>query len=122
PIVLPLLVAGMMVLLEKRGIGLQRTLGLISSSLLIGISAWMALRAGSGEISVYLLGNWEARIGIALVVDRLAAIMLLTTSVLGFAGLLYACSGWDRRAPHFHALFQIQLMGLNGAFLTADLF
>src|SRR5690606_33212865 len=33
-----------------------------------------------------------------------------------------ACSGWDRRAPHFHALFQLQLMGLNGAFLTGDVF
>jgi multicomponent K+:H+ antiporter subunit D len=122
PIVLPLLVAGLMVLLEKRGIGLQRALGLASSLLMVGIAGWLALRAGSGEISVYLLGNWEARIGIALAVDRLTAVMLLTTSVLGLAGLLYASSGWDRRAPHFHALFQIQLMGLNGAFLTADLF
>jgi multicomponent K+:H+ antiporter subunit D len=122
PIVLPLLIAGVMVLLEKRGIALQRVLGLGSALLLVGIAGWLAARADSGEISVYLLGNWEARIGIALAVDRLTAIMLLTTSVLGLAGLLYACSGWDRRAPHFHALFQIQLMGLNGAFLTADLF
>ena len=122
PVVLPLVVAGLMVLLEKRGIVLQRVLGIGSSLALLGIAAALALRAGDGEIMVYLLGNWEARIGIALAVDRLAAIMLVTTAVLGVAGLIYAASGWDRRAPHFHALFQVQLLGLNGAFLTADLF
>ncbi|MCK7595097.1 monovalent cation/H+ antiporter subunit D [Pseudomarimonas salicorniae] len=122
PIVLPLLVAGALVLLEKRGIALQRVLGLASGVTLVVIAGLLAQRAGSGEIAVYLLGNWEARIGIALAVDRLAAIMLITTAVLGLAGLLYACSGWDKRAPHFHALFQVQLAGLNGAFLTADLF
>ena len=40
----------------------------------------------------------------------------------GHSCLLHACSGWDRRAPHFHALFQFQLVGLNGAFLTGDIF
>ncbi len=30
--------------------------------------------------------------------------------------------GWDRRGRHFHALFQFQLMGVNGAFLTGDVF
>src|SRR4029453_10144602 len=29
---------------------------------------------------------------------------------------------WDRVAPAFHSLFQFLLMGLNGAFLTGDLF
>ncbi|MDQ3205129.1 MAG: monovalent cation/H+ antiporter subunit D, partial [Pseudomonadota bacterium] len=44
------------------------------------------------------------------------------TALLGAASLLHAGSGWDRRAMHFHALFQFQLAGLNGAFLTGDLF
>ena len=29
---------------------------------------------------------------------------------------------WDGRGEHFHPLLQVQLMGLNGAFLTGDLF
>ena len=122
PIVLPLLVAGLMVLLEKRGVGLQRALGLGSSLAQLVIAGWLVNRAASGEISVYLLGNWEAHLGIALAVDRLSALMLLTTALLGLVALLYAAAGWERSAPHFHALFQIQLVGLNGAFLTADLF
>jgi multicomponent K+:H+ antiporter subunit D len=122
PIVLPLLLAGVLVLVEKRGIGLQRLLGVGGTLALLGIAIGLLVDSDRGEVAVYLLGNWEARIGIALAVDRLAALMLLTTAVLGLAGVLYACAGWDRRAPHFHALFQVQLMGLNGAFLTADLF
>ncbi|GIX35922.1 MAG: monovalent cation/H+ antiporter subunit D [Lysobacteraceae bacterium] len=122
PIVLPLAVAALMVLLEKQGMGLQRALGIASSLALLAIATRLAIEADTGTVAVYLLGNWEARVGIALAVDRLSAIMLLTTALLGLAALLYACSGWDRRAPHFHALFQVQLMGLNGAFLTADLF
>jgi multicomponent K+:H+ antiporter subunit D len=43
-----------------------------------------------------------------------------TTLLLAIPCLLHACS--DRRAPHFHALFQFQLVGLNGAFLTGDIF
>jgi multicomponent K+:H+ antiporter subunit D len=122
PVVLPLLAAAALLLLERRGIGVQRALGLAATVAQLGIALALAVRADSGEVSAYLLGNWEAWVGIALAVDRLAAIMLVTTATLGVAALLYACSGWDQRAPHFHALFQAQLMGLNGAFLTADLF
>jgi hypothetical protein len=31
-------------------------------------------------------------------------------------------TGWDARGRHFHALFQFQLMGICGAFLTGDVF
>ncbi|MGH8074351.1 MAG: monovalent cation/H+ antiporter subunit D, partial [Lysobacter sp.] len=68
------------------------------------------------------LGDWPSRLGISLVADRLSSWMLLTTLMLAIPCLLHACSGWDRRAPHFHALFQFQLVGLNGAFLTGDIF
>ena len=73
-------------------------------------------------IGVYLPGNWPVPFGIVLVVDRLSALMLVLTGSVGLAALLFALARWDRAGVHFHALFQIQLMGLNGAFLTADLF
>src|SRR3546814_8524968 len=54
---------------------------------------------------------------------RLAAMMLLLTSLLALAVLCHAVlTGLDRRGWHFHPLFQFQLLGLNGAFLTGDLF
>ena len=48
--------------------------------------------------------------------------MLVLTGSVGLAALLFALARWHRAGVHFHALFQLQLMGLNGAFLTADLF
>ena len=46
----------------------------------------------------------------------------MLTSILGVATLLYSLARWHRAGPQFHAIFQLQLMGLNGAFLTGDLF
>ena len=48
--------------------------------------------------------------------------MLVVTALLACASLLFASAGDDRRGGHFHALFQFQLLGINGAFLTGDLF
>src|SRR5690606_10776994 len=53
---------------------------------------------------------------------RLSAMMLVLTALLALATSVYARGGDAERGPHFHALFHFQLMGLNGAFLTADLF
>jgi multicomponent K+:H+ antiporter subunit D len=80
-------------------------------------------QASSGEIQVYELGDWPAPFGIVLVLDRLSALMAVLTTVLALVVLLYAIgSGWDARGRHFHALFQFQLMGILGAFLTGDAF
>ena len=57
-----------------------------------------------------------------LVVDHLSALLLTLTGIIGFSALLFARARWDGAGASFHALFQIQLMGLYGAFLTADLF
>jgi multicomponent K+:H+ antiporter subunit D len=48
--------------------------------------------------------------------------MLVLTSLVGLASLVYSLAYWDRVAPAFHSLFQFLMMGLNGAFLTGDLF
>ena len=122
PIVLPLLAGALLLLTERAGITAQRALAAVAMLLQLGIAFAQLQGAAGGEVSIYLLGDWPAQLGISLAVDRLSALMVTTTAVLGAASLLYAGSGWDQRAPHFHALFQFQLAGLNGAFLTADLF
>jgi multicomponent K+:H+ antiporter subunit D len=57
-----------------------------------------------------------------LVADRLSALMAVLTGSVGLAALLYALARWQHAGVYFHALFQLQLMGLYGTFLTADLF
>lgn len=78
--------------------------------------------ADSGEVLVYRLGNWPPPYGIVLVLDRLSALMLALTSALAIPVLLYTMAGIDAEGRHFHALFQFQIVGLNGAFLTGDIF
>jgi len=70
----------------------------------------------------YAMGDWQAPFGIFLIADSLSAFMLVLTSVLALATHLYACAGEDETGRFFHPLFLFQLMGLNGAFLTADAF
>ncbi|QOW19810.1 monovalent cation/H+ antiporter subunit D [Lysobacter ciconiae] len=124
PILLPLLGAAASLFVEHRRIGttVQRSVAWVAMLATLAASLALVMRAADGEILIYLLGDWPARLGIVLMVDRLSALMVLVTALLAVACLLHACSGWDRRAPHFHALFQFQLVGLNGAFLTGDVF
>ena len=71
---------------------------------------------------MYTIGDWPAPFGIVLVADRLSTMLLALTSFLGLTTLLFALARWDRAGPRFHALFLLLLMGVNGAFLTGDLF
>ncbi|MDF9757743.1 multicomponent K+:H+ antiporter subunit D [Pseudomonas hunanensis] len=82
----------------------------------------MRTQGQAESIGVYLPGNWPAPFGIALVLDHLSALLLTLTGIIGLSALLFARARWDGAGASFHALFQIQLMGLYGAFLTADLF
>jgi multicomponent K+:H+ antiporter subunit D len=126
PIVLPLVTAALLVLLgEKR----RRARSLVNvgaslAGLLVAVALLRQVDAGgaAGTIGVYLTANWEAPFGIVLVADRLSALMLVLVGVVSLCAALYAEAGWSRSGVYFHVLFQIELMGLNGAFLTGDLF
>ncbi|MDP3414307.1 MAG: proton-conducting transporter membrane subunit, partial [Polaromonas sp.] len=129
PILVPMLTAALMLLLGEHRRRTKAALTVISG--LIGLLAALALLrwvnaldtgTGPGSIGVYLAGNWRAPFGIVLVADRLSTLMLALTGVIAFAVSIYSTSRWDRAGVHFHPLLQLQLMGLNGAFLTGDLF
>ena len=126
PILLPLLTAAIMLMLGEKHRPLKAKINLFSSLVGLFISVmllqWTQTTGVPGSIGVYLPGNWQAPFGIVLVVDRLSALMLVLTGIIGVSALLFAMARWDGAGSSFHALFQIQLMGLYGAFLTADLF
>ena len=124
PIVLPLVTAAVLLLFDERKRNLKMAINSISTLGLIAIAIMLAGMASekAPDALVYLIGNWPAPFGIVLVLDRLAALMLVLTSLLGMASLSFALAHWHKASPHFHTIFQLLLMGLNGAFLTGDLF
>ncbi|MGI3171024.1 monovalent cation/H+ antiporter subunit D [Pseudooceanicola sp. C21-150M6] len=123
PIVLPAMLAAIIVLGLRHHVLPQRVVSFAGTLALLAVAAGLAWQASDGTITLYLLGDWQAPFGIVLVADRLSTLMVLLTALLAPLVLLYAIgSGWDRRGQHFHALYQFQLMGIMGAFLTGDAF
>ncbi|MEL6450081.1 MAG: monovalent cation/H+ antiporter subunit D [Pseudomonadota bacterium] len=123
PVIMPALLAPFIVLAARYHIGIQRVFSVAGVLALIAVATGLAWQASDGTVTLYQLGDWAAPFGIVLVGDKLSTLMVLLTSVLALFVLLYAIgSEWDNRGWHFHALFQFQLMGIMGAFLTGDLF
>ncbi|WP_447601251.1 monovalent cation/H+ antiporter subunit D [Nitrospira sp. Nam80] len=122
PIVLPALMAALLLILQRAPLAAARVLSVAVTGCLLAVALAILGLARPGSPLVYELGNWPAPFGIVLVADRLSALMLSLTALLGLTVALYATQGWDARGRFFHPLFLFQLMGLNGAFLTGDLF
>ncbi len=122
PTVLPAMTAALLILALPHHLLHQRVVSVGATVLMLALAIGLLLMSDDGTPRAYFLGDWPAPFGIVLVLDRLSAVMLLLTAVLALAVAIYACTGWDKRGRHFHALLQFQLLGVNGAFLTGDLF
>jgi multicomponent K+:H+ antiporter subunit D len=122
PIILPLSAATLLLLAGDKHKRIRSILHLGATFAGLAVAALIACGVDDRGVAVYLASNWAAPFGIVLVADRLSALMLVLVGVVSLAAALYAEGAWARAGVYFHPLFQIQLMGLNGAFLTGDLF
>jgi len=122
PVAIPAMTAAFLVLAARRSLTAQRSLSILATVAQLALAIGLYVMARDGAPHVYWLGHWPAPFGIVLVLDRLSATMLLLTAFLAIGVVLAATGEWDKRGRHFHALFQFQLLGINGAFLTGDLF
>jgi multicomponent K+:H+ antiporter subunit D len=127
PILIPLVAGALLLFFDERERVVKAMISVVSCLALaaVAITLFRLANNGGGEggfEGVYLLGNWPAPFGIVLVVDRLSALMLVLASILAIPALVFALARWHAAGAHFHTLFQLLLMGLNGAFLTGDLF
>lgn len=121
PVLIPMFAGALLLLMARSSMTLKRSLSVVATLAQLPL-AWMLMAQADAGLTVYALGNWEPPFGIVLVVDRLAALMLGIAAVLASCVILYAARGDDGLGRNFHAIFQFQLMGITGAFLTGDLF
>jgi len=123
PLLLPLLFAVVMLLLWKRR-GLHRVLNLAESLLSLGASGMLLARVLSRGILTLAVGGWPAPFGVVLVADLFSALMVVITAVVALATALYSLGNMDpgREKFLYYPLLQFLLMGINGAFLTGDIF
>lgn len=70
------------------------------------------------------MGSWHAPFGITLVADLLAAVMVLITAIIACAIAIFALADVNEAKERlgYHALFNVLIAGVTGAFVTGDLF
>ncbi len=122
PILLPALTAAFIILALRGSLRTQRTVSIVATVLLLLIDIGLLVMVATDGPQVYRLGDWPMPFGIVLVLDQLSATMLVLAGVLALAVVIYASAGSDRKGRLFHPLFQFQLLGINGSFLTGDIF
>lgn len=129
PIVLPLISGALLLFLPQTRTVLRSSIALLTTLAQVAIAAYLLYRLIKPQpgllehgVEVYELGGWVAPYGIVLVVDRLSALMLALNAAIALPVHVYSLARWDRVGVHYHSMLQFLLMGLNGAFLTGDLF
>jgi multicomponent Na+:H+ antiporter subunit D len=96
----------------------------VVSLVLLLTSIGLMIHTKDGTIAVMNVGSWQAPFGITLVVDMLSSVMLVLSGLLAAGVSVYACFDLDEPRVRFgfFPLMLILLMGVNGAFVTGDLF
>ena len=123
PILLPLF-CGLLALLAWKLPKVQRSLALAGATVQVGVAIWLLVTVQQQGIQHLMIGNWPAPFGIALVADLFSAMMVMMAAIVALTIAIYSQAGIDERRVRlgFYPLFFFLLMGVNGAFITGDLF
>lgn len=121
---LVVLVTAVLTLITRNYRRVQRTLSLLGI-IGYGITVYVLVRTVMpANVLAYQLSGWPAPYGITLVADALSAFMLGFTAFVSICVLVYALYYVDAFGQQvaYHPLFHFMLVGVTGAFLTADIF
>lgn len=123
PILIPLLM-GVILIFFKDSKSVQRTVSVISVGLMIAVSAYLTYIVYTEGIQTTELGDWPAPFGIVLVADLLSSSLVALSSLLSLVCLFFAYQTFsaERERNFFHPFFLFLMVGVNGSFLTGDLF
>ncbi|WP_428909871.1 Na+/H+ antiporter subunit D [Niallia sp. Krafla_26] len=123
PILIPLL-TGILLLFLPRYVKVQRWISALSALTTVVLSALLVQKVYHDGIQTLNVSSWDAPFGITLVSDILSASLVLTTSIIAFASIIYSffSIGKERERSYYYAVVQFLIVGVNGAFTTGDIF
>ncbi|GAB3015681.1 Na+/H+ antiporter subunit D [Niabella terrae] len=102
----------------------QRIFSVVGAMLVLMTAIMLFIQVYNNGPFAVNSANWQAPFGIVFVADLLGCTMVLLTSIAGFAVSLFSAAGLSRQRMlyGYFPIFHFLLMGLNGAFLTGDIF
>ena len=127
PVVVPLLGAALTLLLTHRP-GLQRSVSVVGLAATLVVAVVLLVEAYRHGPVVVQVGGWPAPVGIVLVADQLAALMLVVSSAVTLCVLLYSIGqgraeiGETAPVSIYHPTYLVLTAGVTNAFLAGDLF
>lgn len=123
PMVLPVL-AGVIFVFLRKFIHIQRwaSVGVMVANIIISI--FILNKIQTDGVLRLDFGGWEPPFGILFVADSFSMLLVLTTSIVTVICLIYAMSsiGKARENMFFYTFVNLLVAGVNGSFLTGDLF
>jgi multicomponent Na+:H+ antiporter subunit D len=90
----------------------------------LGIAGYFFSQTIDGSVLVMKAGNWDAPFGIVFAADLFSWLMVVLTAFSSLAVSIYssAAISYARIRHGYFAALHFLVMGLNGAFLTGDIF
>ncbi|MBU9713368.1 Na+/H+ antiporter subunit D [Evansella tamaricis] len=123
PVLIPFIVGVFLILLRKQ-VHLQRIISGVTAFFLVFLTVFITYQIYQDGIITIELGSWEAPFGIVLVGDLFSGIMIVLASIVAVACLFFAFLTLhpDREKYYFYPFYFFLLTGVNGSFLTGDIF
>lgn len=115
---------GAALLMFRHSVRMQGGAALALLAVIAVVNALLLQRVMAGGPLVMTMGNWPPPFGISFAVDALGAGFALAASFVAFCCGLYSLSDIDAtgRRYGFYPFLMLMMAGVNGAFLTGDIF
>lgn len=123
PVLIPFIIGTVLILFSKKHT-IQRVISAITMTGMLALAIYLAVFVFQNGITTLEFGNWQAPFGIVFVADMFATMMVVLASIVGFVCLFFAFQtiSPEREKFYFYPFYFFLLAGVNGSFLTGDLF